>query len=271
MNLLKSSAINPNLGVELHNHKRLFDFSDEELAEIKQLAADKCVVVVRNVIMSMSEQAEFARRLGEPLIKPNNPENVPRELIQIKADKNSKYAAGELWHSDVSSDSKPPGLSMLRMEITPDSGGDTVFANMFQAFDSLSESMRMFLQKLRALHVPKAHYLYTSGIKKMHELESSLHPIVRLHPLNRRKALFVNAGFVEKIEGLTALESKAILRMIYNHIAYSVNHQCRIRWEPNTVVFWDNRCVQHFASFDYFPAMRLGYRSTIRGEKPIPA
>ena len=158
---------------------------------------------------------------------------------------------------------------MLRMEITPDSGGDTVFANMYQAFDSLSKSMRTFLQTLRALHVPKAHYLYTSGIKKMHELESSLHPVVRLHPQNRRKALFVNAGFVEKIEGLTAVESKAILRMIYNHIAYSVNHQCRIRWEPNTVVFWDNRCVQHKAINDYDGQRRRMHRVTLKGDKPF--
>ncbi|MBV32854.1 MAG: taurine dioxygenase [Porticoccaceae bacterium] len=271
MDLLRSRAVTPHLGVELDTQKQLIEFSDQELDEVQRLAADKCIVVVRNVIMSKQEQAVFARRLGDPLTKPNNPNDIPKELVQIKADQNSKYAAGELWHSDVSSDSKPPGLSMLRMEITPSSGGDTVFANMYQAFDSLSVSMKAFLQKLKALHVPKAHYLYTSGMKKMDELESSLHPVVRLHPLNNRKALFVNAAFVEKIEGLTFLESKAVLRMIYNHVAYSINHQCRIRWEPNTVVFWDNRCVQHYASFDYFPALRLGYRATIRGEKPVPA
>ena len=267
--MLNMKNITPKFGVEYQGKKQLLELSAIELKQLKKIAAERCIVVARDQEMTLQQQADFAHRLGEPYIRPNNPEGVPEELIRVQTDQNSKYAAGQLWHSDASSDMEPPGLSMLRMEVVPDSGGDTVFADMYQAFETLSGSMQRFLQSLRALHVPRAHYLYTSGLRKLEELESSLHPVVRLHPITNRRALYVNAAFVEKIEGLNGRESRSILAMLYDHIAYSVNIQCRVQWCPGTVVFWDNRCVQHYASFDYFPALRRGYRITIRGEKPL--
>ena len=266
--MLDIENITPKFGVEYEGEKQLLEFSANELEQLQKIVAEKCIVVARDQKMNLDQQADFAHRLGEPYTRPNNPQGVPKELIRVQADENSKFAAGQLWHSDVSSDAEPPGLSMLRIEEAPETGGDTVFADMYQAFDTLSEEMQHFLEPLNALHVPRAHYLFTSGLKRLDDLESSLHPVVRLHPITKRKALFVNAAFVEKIQDLTGRESRSILAMLYDHVAYSVNIQCRVSWHPGTVVFWDNRCVQHFASFDYFPALRRGYRITIRGEKP---
>jgi taurine dioxygenase len=153
----------------------------------------------------------------------------------------------------------------------PQSGGDTLFANMYAAYDSLSPALQAFTATLTARHDPVGHYLYLSGAATLAELPSSIHPVVRIHPQTGSKALYVNVGFVSRIMELKRRESAALLQLLYDHVAYSANIQCRVSWQPGTVVFWDNRCVQHFAAFDYFPQRRLGYRATIRGEKPIAA
>ena len=93
--------------------------------------------------------------------------------------------------------------------------------------------------------------------------------MVRTHPVSGRKGLYVNMGFTSHIKGLRARESQALLDMLYDHIAYGINFQVRFQWEPNSVAIWDNRCVQHHASWDYFPETRHGYRVTTRGEVPF--
>jgi taurine dioxygenase len=194
----------------------------------------------------------------------------PDQLIVIHADEKSKYVAGSQWHSDVSSEEVPPGLSMLRLEEVPPSGGDTIFADMTQVFESLSEPIQSLLLGLNARHDPRGHYLYVSGAKRMDELPAAVHPVVRTHPRTGRPSLFVNAGFTARIVELSQLESDALLKMLYDQVVYTVEAQIRIHWQPNTVVFWDNRVVQHRASWDYFPARRHGYRATIVGEAPAP-
>ena len=269
--MITSTKITPNLGSELSPNYQLIDFDDSQVASLKVLAAQRGIVVARDQIMNVEQQAAFAHRLGEPLTTPVNDASVPPELIVIKADENSKRAAGQGWHSDVSSEKEPPGLSMLRMEVVPSAGGDTLFADMYAAFESLSPVLQSFVQTLTARHDPVGHYLYLSGAKRLDELPHARHPVVRIHPDTGRKALYVNAGFVSRILELNRRESSALLELLYDHVAYSANIQCRVAWQPGTVVFWDNRCVQHFAAFDYFPQRRLGYRATIKGEKPIAA
>ena len=266
--MLNYSSITPKFGVELEKGLQLKSFRDEEIKALNQLAAEKGIVVARNQEMNMNEQASFAHRLGTPLTSPINKNDIPAELIVIKANENSKRVAGQGWHSDVSSDAEPPGLSMLRMEIVPESGGDTLFADMREAFETLSSEMQSFLKRLNARHDPRGHYLYLSGAKKLEELPSAIHPVVRTHPATGKQSLYVNDGFVGKIVELSEPESGALLKMLYDHVAYSVNIQCRVNWEPNTVVFWDNRIVQHYAAFDYAGSVRKGYRATIKGEAP---
>ena len=266
--MLNHSLITPSFGVELQPELQLLNFNDEEIETLNQLAAEKGIVVARNQEMNIKQQAAFAHRLGTPLTTPTNKKGIPSELIVIKADERSKRVAGQGWHSDVSSDAQPPGLSMLRMEIVPESGGDTLFANMYEAFETLSSEMQSFLKRLTARHDPRGHYLYLSGAKKLEELPSAIHPVVRTHPATGRQSLYVNDGFVGRIVELSESESETLLKMLYDHVAYSVNIQCRVSWEPNTVVFWDNRIVQHYAAFDYAPSTRKGYRATIKGETP---
>lgn len=269
--MLANWQITPGIGSELDAGLQLLELSDGDIHDLKQMAAERGIVVARNQEMNLEQHAAFAYRLGQPLISPANKAGVPPELITIKTDETSKHAAGEGWHSDVSSEAEPPGLSMLRMQEVPQSGGDTLFANMYAAYDSLSPALQAFTATLTARHDPVGHYLYLSGAATLAELPSSIHPVVRIHPQTGRKALYVNVGFVSRIMELKRRESAALRQLLYDHVAYSANIQCRVSWQPGTVVFWDNRCVQHFAAFDYFPQRRLGYRATIRGEKPIAA
>ena len=266
--MLNHSLITPSFGVELQPELQLLNFNNQEIETLNQLAAEKGIVVACNQEMIIEQEAAFALRLGTPLTTPINKKGTPSELIVIKADERSKRVAGQGWHSDVSSDAQPPGLSMLRMEIVPESGGDTLFANMYEAFETLSSEMQSFLKRLTARHDPRGHYLYLSGAKKLEELPSAIHPVVRTHPATGRQSLYVNDGFVGRIVELSESESETLLKMLYDHVAYSVNIQCRVSWEPNTVVFWDNRIVQHYAAFDYAPSTRKGYRATIKGETP---
>ncbi len=263
--------INTPFGAELEPGMTLLDFDDSEIEALQQLAAERGVVVVRDQVMTMEEQVAFAARIGPLFATPVNRGRVPPELIVIHADENSKFIGGSTWHSDVSSEEIPPGLSMLRLETVPEAGGDTLFADMTHAYDALSDSMRQFLRGLHAVHEPRGHYLYVGGAKRLDELPTATHPVIRTHPRTGRNAIYVNVGFVSHIVELSRRESDSLLRMLYDHSAYLVSAQIRIQWQPNTVVFWDNRIVQHHASWDYYPGLRHGYRATVRGEAPYLA
>ena len=260
----------PKFGAELTDAV-LLDLHDDEVESLQQLAAERGVVVVRDQSMTVHQHAEFAHRLGPLTTYPVRDKDVPSELLVIHADENSKNVAGSKWHTDISSEERPPSLSMLRMEVVPSSGGDTLFCDMYQAFESLSPEMQRFLKRLSARHDPKGHHLYLSGAKTLRELPSQIHPVIRTHPRTGRNALYVNSGFTARIQDVTRGESDALLAMLFDHIIQGLNFQIRVRWEPNTVVFWDNRVVQHHAAWDYYPQVRHGYRATSIGEIPYLA
>lgn len=267
---LSYRPISPRFGAELDD-VQLVDMSDVDVEALQQLAAERGVLVLRDQSMTAQQQADFAHRLGEATIYPQRDESVPPELLTIHADENSKHVAGSAWHTDISSDERPPSLSMLRMETVPTSGGDTLFCDMYQAFETLSDEMQSFLCRLNARHDPKGHHLYLSGAVALKDLPSQIHPVVRTHPRTGRNALYVNSGFTGRIQDVTRAESDALLAMLFDHITTGLSFQIRVRWEPDTVVFWDNRIVQHHAAWDYFPQVRHGYRATVIGERPYLA
>lgn len=262
--LIDWSPISPRFGAEVPA-EQLHTLDDAGVDQLALLVAERGVVVARRQTMDIDEQIALGRRLGPLHVHPAYADAERPEILVIHADANSKHAAGEAWHSDVSCEPRPPAISMLRMEIVPDSGGDTLFADMYQAYDSLSPAMQELLQGLTARHESPTYF---ADGPVAHDLPVSVHPVVRTHPLSGRRALYVNSGFTKRIVELRSRESDALLRMVYDHIAYEVVNQIRVHWEPNTVVLWDNRCVQHHAAFDYFPAVRHGYRVTTIGEIP---
>ena len=260
--------LNQNIGTEFRG-VRLLSLSDDEVAETRQLLAERGVLVFRDQPMTLEQQIELGRRFGPLHIHPAFANKDYPEALRIHADANSAYAAGESWHTDVSCDLEPPGISMLRIEVVPSAGGETAFASMYKAWDDLSKPMQDLLLGLEAVHTGDLPYRgsYKSTSKK--EYPINIHPVARTHPLTGKRALYVNTGFTDKIKGVRGRESKALLDFLFDHIAYGVEFQCRVHWQPQTITMWDNRCTQHFASWDYFPETRSGWRVTTVGERPF--
>ena len=261
--------VNTKIGTELDGVV-LTELDQAGVDELKRLVAERGVLFFRDQVMTLAEQVEVGRRLGELHIHPaaKAPEGFP-EVLLVHTDADSDYTAGNIWHTDVSCDARPPGLSMLRIEQTPPAGGDTVWASMYEAYETLSTSMQEYLSTLTAVHRGDQAYVGRYQAPADKEYPVSEHPVVRTHPISGRKGLYVNSGFTSHLKGLTRRESSALLRMLYDHIAYGVRFQVRFQWEPHSVAIWDNRCVQHHSSWDYFPETRHGYRVTTRGEVPF--
>ncbi|HET7880994.1 MAG TPA: TauD/TfdA family dioxygenase, partial [Acetobacteraceae bacterium] len=193
------------------------------------------------------------------------------EILPIHADANSKRISGERWHSDVSCDPEPPMGSILNLKVVPPVGGDTIFASMYAAYDALSEPMKKFLCGLTAVHDGSMNYTRTNrliGAEGPKTFPRAEHPVIRTHPVSGRQGIFVNPVFTHSIKDVPEAESKAILDFLYEHCGRP-HWQVRFRWEPDSVAFWDNRCVQHIAMWDYFPQVRSGYRVTVKGDKPF--
>ena len=163
---------------------------------------------------------------------------------------------------------EPPKGSILYLHESPASGGDTQFANMYLAWEALSAPIKRLCEGLTATHTSAHVYSDTAYGRSDKKFPEAVHPVVRTHPVTGRKALFVNRGFTTRIMELRKAESDALLEMLLRH-AETPEFQCRFRWQRHSVAFWDNRCAQHRATFDYHPAVRHGHRVTIRGDKPI--
>jgi len=262
--------LNRHIGTMLSGF-RLLDLDDSGVEALKRFIGERGVVAVRNQPMSVPEQIAFGKRLGPLHVHPAYADKTYPEALRIHTDANSKYTAGEAWHTDVSCELEPPHISMLRIEVTPSCGGDTAYSSMYRAFETLSKSMQDYLRTLSAQHNGDLPFRGAYGSTSPDEYPRNVHPVVCTHPVTGKPALYVNSGFTEKIKGLTRHESDSLLKMLFDHIASGVEFQCRIRWEPNTVTFWDNRAVQHHASWDYFPETRSGWRVTTQGERPFLA
>lgn len=251
------------------------------LAALRAAIVDAGVGVLRDQKLSREAQLAFARRLGEPEVHPiaNGMAEHP-EIIRVLKPQGESAFFGTSWHTDNSFFEQPTSFTVLYGETIPPVGGDTVFASMERAYETLSEPLRRFLAPLRAVHSASSAYdprttgdakykgeaaiTYTYSDAIWAEVE---HPVVRTHPESGRRSLYVNPMFTQRIVGLERHESDAILRLLYAH-QQRIEFQCRLRWAPGTLAIWDNRSVQHYAIDDYADFERVMYRVTVRGEKP---
>jgi alpha-ketoglutarate-dependent taurine dioxygenase len=265
--------LTPTIGAEIHGVD-LENPADDELEAIRDALTRHQVVFFRDQDISVEAQKAFGARFGTLDIHPNDPGLVGHpEVMIIHADEKSKRVAGEMWHSDVSCAEEPPMGSILRIFVVPESGGDTMFASMYAAYDALSDRMKAMLDGLDAVHDGGPYYRSVNAIIGRDDggrvYPKALHPVLRTHPVSGRKSLYVNSMFTTRIVGLPAAESDAVLGFLFDHVK-NPQFQCRFRWERNSIAFWDNRCTQHYAVWDYFPQVRSGYRVTVRGERPQP-
>jgi len=222
--------------------------------------------------LAPAAQVAFAAQFGPLHTHPAAPQmDGQPEIFVIHAHRESRVANGNGWHTDVSCDERPPMATLLQLHVLPASGGDTLFASMYAAYDSLSERMRGFLADLTATHASEHVYRGRYADRGVDDAgrvyPSAVHPVVRTHPWSGRPALYVNPSFTTRINELSADESQALLDYLFRH-QQRPEFQVRFRWTANAVAFWDNRCTQHFALWDYWPEERRGHRVTIEGERP---
>jgi taurine dioxygenase len=242
--------------------------TNRQVDEIAQALVDYQVIFFRDQPMEPSHLRTLGRSFGELAIHsavaglPDHP-----ELVAIHADKESRFIAGEDWHSDLTCDEAPPLGSILYLHTVPPVGGDTLFSSMYAAYDALSPRMKAYLEGLTAVH--DADHVYRPLFPDVdRRYPCNVHPVIRTHPVSGRKGIFVNSSYVLRIVELPAEESDAVLHFLYRHCA-NPNFQVRFQWRAHSVAFWDNRCTQHMAVWDYFPHTRSGWRATIAGDKPF--
>jgi taurine dioxygenase len=261
----------PSIGGVINGVDLSGPLSDEQFEEIHRALIENLVIFFRDQTLTVEQHKAFGRRFGELHIHPNAPKLVAEhpEILVIAADEKTKHAAGEEWHSDVTCDAEPPMGSILYMQELPETGGDTCFANMYEAYETLSEPLKAMLDGMTAIHdSAKAHSGARPGQGSDMQFPRSAHPVVRTHPVSGRKLLFVNRGFTTRIVQLKRNESDAILEMLYRHIE-TPEFSCRFPWAVGSMAFWDNRCAQHRALFDYWPHRRYAHRVTVCGDKPF--
>ena len=265
-------TLTPTIGAEISGVDLAGPMSNRQFDDVHRALLDHCVIFFRDQRMTIEQHKAFGSRFGKLHIHPNAPKRFPEhpEILTIEAGPNSKRVAGEVWHSDVSCDEEPPMGSILHIQEVPENGGgDTMFANMYAAYDALSDTMKAFLQGCSAMHESRksANHQYHDPAADQ-KFPEAAHPVVRTHPETGRQALFVNRGFTTRIPQLSPTESDSMLEMLFNH-AEQQKFVCRFKWAPNSVAFWDNRAVQHQAMWDYFPQRRFGYRVTVCGDRPF--
>ena len=210
---MKITPLTPRIGAELHEVDLCGDIPDNTVKAIRQALLDHLVLVFRDQKLSVGSLDAFGRRLGPPHIHPTDPglEGYPG-VTTIHTDASSKTYAGSMWHSDVACDQEPPLGSILHLHEVPETGGDTLFANMYAAYEGLSDVMKTCLADLKAVNGSEHHFKGYFGTTGGHNLRAdpfpeALHPIIRTHPETRQKALFVNPTFTTHIADMQPEES----------------------------------------------------------------
>ena len=264
------TPLSPHVGAEIGNVDLTRPLTGEQVNDIKNALAGHGVIFFREQPIDLEMHRRFAMYFGELHIHvggegtASKPDEKYPEARRQHFDANSKRVSGEVWHTDQSCAAVPPMASILHQRIIPPAGGgDTLFASMYAAYDALSPRMKSFLAGLKATH--DGAKLFDKGTKTVYPVSS--HPIVAVHPWTGKKLLYVNRGQTVQIDDLPPDESAAILEFLFEHIECP-EWQMRFHWRENSIAFWDNRCTQHRAIWDYWPHVRSGYRVQIKGTQP---
>jgi taurine dioxygenase len=273
------------LGAEVAGVDLARPLSNSVAAEIRRAFTENLVLFFRDQNLSPEQHLTVSRLFGPlsrvPYVK--HMADYPDIIAVLKeADERKISTFGNAWHSDFSFLPEPPLGSVLYAREVPSYGGDTLWSNMYEAYETLSDGMKRLLSGLRAMHSGRPYGV--GGVPKDLKTSRSIemernnpeadrefaHPVVRLHPESGRKALFVNAIYTTRFEDMTEAESRPLLDYLFEH-CIRPEFTCRFRWAPGSLAIWDNRCTLHYAVNDYDGQRRLMHRTTIAGERPIAA
>lgn len=261
----------------------LTDLGNQAFSEIHQALLDHQVLYFDDQPLDDDQLEALTRRFGPFGVTPfvEGMADHP-DIIEVRkdADEVGGLNFGGRWHSDFSFQEAPPSLTILSARTVPDAGGDTLYADMYSAYDALSDGMKAMLSDLRAMHSAKRSYgsqgrfatqpnASRMPVHPSAEGDAELaHPIVRTHPETGRKALYINAVYTVRLEDMTEEESAPILNFLCDH-STRPEFTCRIRWGEKGLAIWDNRCTQHYALNDYHGHARIMHRTTCAGDKPV--
>ncbi len=260
----------PTIGAEIHGVD-LADVDDETFAEIRRAHLDYKVLFFRDQDITTRQHVDFAARFGELEEHPFLPAKDGFEKIVSFAKDEEVVGVENAWHSDVSWHEIPSLGSVLRALEVPPIGGDTLFSDMEAAYEGLEDEVKEAIEGRVAVH----DFTHSFGLgmspeqlaEQQKQFPAVEHPIVRTHPVTGRRSIYVNGIFTSHVVGMDRAESDRLLDHLYRQAAVP-EYQCRFRWRKDSLAFWDNRAVQHYAANDYWPQRREMERVTIIGERP---
>jgi taurine dioxygenase len=275
---LAISTLTPTIGAVIQGVDLADIPDDETIAAIRAALLKHKVIFFEDQHITPVQHRDFAARFGKLHTHPLYP-GVPDAPEMFILDNHAGNPTdNDAWHTDVTFIETPPLGAILYAKLLPEEGGDTCWANMQAAYEALSQPMQRFLSELDAVHDFNRGFPQTGQVAKQAGKEKAskaldehppvIHPVVRTHPETGADGLFVNYGFTDRIKGLRRSESDALLNMLFVHVQ-KPEFQCRWRWKPNAIAFWDNRATQHYAVNDYLPHRRVMHRATILGDRPF--
>ena len=269
-------ALSPALGAEVSGVDLSQPLDEESIAEIRHAFLTHLVIFFRDQSLSPEQYLRFARSMGTPSEYPlvKGMDDYP-EITEVVKKEDERVNFGGIWHSDTTYLTCPPMATLLYAREIPPVGGDTLFANMYLAYESLSPGMRRLLDGMSAVNsADKSDAAATRADRRRDRprdagetVTVAEHPIVRTHPETGRKALYVNPGHTVRISGFSEAESAPMLEYLYRHQT-KPEFSCRFRWRRDSLAFWDNRAAQHYPLNDYHGHRRALQRITLAGDRP---
>ncbi len=259
------------LGAEISGVDLSRPLAAETAAALRRAWLDHLVVFFRDQDLAPAEFLAVARQFGEPVEYPfvKGIDGFPVITPVVKLE-HERVNFGGIWHSDTTYLETPPMATLLLAREVPPAGGDTLFANMYLAYETLSAGMRRLLDGLVGVNSSRkadASKTREDRVRGDAAHFEARHPVVRTHPETGRKALYVNLGHTVRFDGMSEEESAPLLRFLFDHLTRP-EFTCRFRWQPGSLALWDNRCVQHNPINDYHGYRRVMHRITLAGDRP---
>ena len=271
---IEVSPIGSALGAVVRGVDIARPLDDEVIAEVRQAFLDHLVVFIRDQKLTPQVQLAFAQRFGQPMEYPQLTGLLECPLVTpVVKLAHERVNFGGVWHSDTSYLARPPMASMLYAVETPPRGGDTLFANQYLAYETLSEGLQQTLAGLVGVNSSAKADVSKTREDRLRDAGAELkllvgeHPAVRTHPETGRRALYLNCGHTVRFRGWTEQESAPLLDYLFMH-QVKPEFTCRFHWDPGSLAFWDNRCAQHYPVNDYHGYRRVMHRVTLEGDPP---
>ena len=269
--------LTPAIGAEISGVDLTQPLEESMFDAIYQALLDYQVIFFRNQAISPQAHIEFAESFGEL----DSPHHVYphvqgfNEIVLLENDEKRPPDTND-WHTDLTFKPNPPFASILHAQEVPATGGDTIWASMYAAYDALPDDIKKRCAELSAVHDMgsfRNDYIDDTGDtsalnEAMTKVGSAVHPVIKQHPITGKSYLYVNQSFTNHIVNMTTAESDRLLQYLFNHIE-SPEFQVRFRWQPDSIAMWDNRVTQHYAVADYLPHYRRMHRITVVNDKRI--